>query len=82
MPHNADVSEYPMVTVAAAGSPMRIMNVEGEATVRLYNAAGALYSATGIDEMNAEVMMPAVPGVYVMTIERDGAAAHYKIVVR
>lgn len=77
-----DVSEYPMVTVAAAGSPMRIMNVEGEATVRLYNAAGALYSATGIDEMNAEVMMPAVPGVYVMMIERDGTAAHYKIVVR
>lgn len=77
-----DVSEYPMQTVVQAGAPLRIAGVEGEATARLYNAAGALCLTAEIDGHAPEIVMPSAAGIYILYIDSSDGGKHYKIVVR
>ena len=62
--------------------PLRIAGVEGEATARLYNAAGALCLTAEIDNHAPEIVMPSAAGIYILYIDSNDGGKHYKIVVR
>lgn len=76
-----DISEYPVITTAYSGQRVKINNISGKTTVKIFTVSGILYSTAYIDEYTVDVTMPDETGVYVMVIERDGNKVHHKITV-
>ena len=77
-----ELTAYPTITVTQAGSLLPIAEVKGSVAVKVWSAAGVMYVNGTVDEYNAFVQMPKVPGVYVMQIEKDGVCETHKIVLR
>lgn len=78
----SDVAEYPQRTVVPAGAGIQMMNVgRGSVTVSFWNISGLYCGSYLIDGHNCGVPAPAVPGAYVMVVEKGGVSRQYKIVV-
>lgn len=81
---HSDVMEFPKpaTSVAQANAPMRILNVREAVDVMVFNAAGQLLADERVDVATPEVLLPSVPGVYMMVIQTESSCTPYKIVVR
>ena len=79
-----DVTQYPVLNMAMAGTAMRIKCELGASPTvcRLYTTSGALLSTTSAIGDELVVDMPQQAGVYLLVIDNRTELTHKKIVVR
>lgn len=79
-----DVALYPVPasSVGRSNMPVLIQNVSGQADVLLFNAGGQKVAEGTIDVGHPEVVLPPMPGVYLMVIKSASDCSTHKIIVR
>ncbi|MBO8439683.1 MAG: hypothetical protein IAC51_03435 [bacterium] len=77
-----DTFPYPQSTAAGVMSRVRVENVRGEVTVRLWDVSGVYCGEQLVEEGDPYFTTPARQGVYVLRIGEGETARVYKIVTR
>lgn len=85
IPHDPKpaVSAFPILaTDVRANSVMQVPGVTRPVIATLYSVAGRLVSVTALDAGDCEIVMPPMPGVYILVLDNHSdAAVHTKITV-
>lgn len=81
---HADVFDYPRLssTVLSVREVVYIENIHETLPVRIFDVTGKLCMEAMVDEYNYSVVMPAMPGIYLMILGSGNEQRSYKLLVR